>query len=59
MFNYVPSGKIQLWWDSKLAAFGFDGIQVSVPKSNHIYIKETPKILSYIALWSNLPFDVI
>ena len=35
----------------KLAAFGFDGIQISVPKSNHI--KENPKILSYAALKSN------
>ena len=35
----------------KLAAFGFDGIQISVPKSNHI--KENPKILSYVALRSN------
>ena len=50
----ILSGKIQLWWDSwdsKQAAFGFDGIQISVPKSNNI--KENPKILSYAALKSN------
>ena len=33
MSTFNSSDNILLWWYSKLAAFGFDGIQISVPKA--------------------------